>query len=153
MDHEIVNSNPFGWQYESKVVPIPDLIRVSLRGRILVGDASTCEVRVNNTVVWSRFNIFEAEYPIDLDVTMQAKPGDNLFTIGVSPLGGGIFTLTAVVEYSVTPPGTPYTPFELQWYHYVLIGLGCVAVIGGVYMYREERRREELIEALLLARR
>lgn len=129
---EIVNFNPFSWIYETLIVNIKSPINVRLFGNVLVGDASTCNVAVNNVDVWTQFNLFEATYPIDIDVTSYILSGDNSFRIGVSNLGGGIFTLSIQITYQAgtEEPGPAHPPVTLPWWWWIP-----VLFVGGVVVY------------------
>jgi len=131
---EILNFNPVSWAFEDLVVTVPEPVKVRLYGNIIVGAASTCAVLVNGFEVWKQFNILETTYPINLDVTRYIRRGDNSFTVGVSPLGGGIFTLSAEVEYTGVEPGPPKPPAPTPWEIALYVGLGIAGIFAVAYL-------------------
>ena len=122
--------------WESKIIPIYDVLSAKLVGEVTVAGLSTCYIEVNGYSLWSAFNPIPFTRPvhsIDIDISPYVGPGDNIFSIGVSALGAGIFTLITEIEYATQPPGPVEPPPEgWPWYYYAIIGVGAVVVIATV---------------------
>jgi hypothetical protein len=119
----------FGWTWESKVIPVGDVVKARLFGSVEPAELTTCQISVNNYVVWSEFRIIREVIPVDIDVTPYIAPySDNVIAIGVSTLGAGMFTLSLEIEYQETAPQKPKTPLSV-WDYLLYGGL----IIGGVF--------------------
>lgn len=121
------------WTWEDKFIPIKDFISVRLKGGVFIVGPVTAEIRVNDYPVWTQFELIQGLYAVDVDVSQYIYDhADNKFSIGVSPMGGATFTITATVEYTEEPPGPPEPPPVDPWKwlreNWMWVGLG----VGGI---------------------
>jgi hypothetical protein len=131
-DHDVLGGI-WWWTWETKVVPIKDCKRATLRGGVWMVGPVTCAVEVNGYRAWEQSEPVQGWYTIDVDVTHLIRQySDNSFSIGVSPMAGATWTLTLSVEWETEPPGPPkeYRPWEeyLKW-AFILGGVGIVGMV------------------------
>jgi hypothetical protein len=118
------------WAWETKVVPIKDCQRATLKGGVWIVGPVSCAVEVNGYRVWEAFEPIQGWRTIDMDVTYVIREySDNSFSIGVGPMGAATWTLTLSVEWTSQPPSPPKKPLEeyLKWV-FIIGGIG----VGGV---------------------
>lgn len=131
---------------------IPEPVSVRLFGSVTVTAFATANIQVNGNLVWEDYEVVNRTVPVDLDVTGFITPGDNTFTIGISNLNEGVFTLSAEVSYTGAEPGPP-TPPPTPFNWYLVAGLlGGVAIITviGVIAYEEEQKRQQMMMLALM---
>jgi len=144
-DHDVLGGI-WWWTWETKKVPIKDCTKATLKGKVWMVGPVTCAIEVNGYRVWEQFEPVQGWYEIDMDITPYIRQyADNLFSIGVSPLGGATWTLSATIVWTETAPSPPApAPEEEKEYQYLptILTVGLVAVILAVVIWYATRRRE-----------
>lgn len=147
-NHDVLGG-PAWWTWESKALHIKDFVSVRLKGSVWIVGPVTAQIKVNDYTVWEQFELIQSQYPVDVDVSMYIyEQSDNVFSIGVGPLGGATFTLTGIVEYTHEPPGPPFDFWKwLQQNWWIpAIAVGGLAVMAVVIPAIKRERRVYVVK-------